>query len=210
MKGDVILVGVGGQGVLSVAAIIAQATVSEGFAVRQSEVHGMAQRGGAANALKTGFETVKGEAAVIVMADLSDNLADVDKMYHLIKSGADIVCASRYMNGGRHNGGSLLKKIMSCLAGITLHYLIKMPTHDITNNFRMYSRNVLKKIKIESNAGFSIAMELTVKAYKAGMKIVEIPTIWNNRIKGKSKFKMVQWLPEYLRWYWHGMVKTKY
>ena len=47
MKCDVILAGVGGQGVLSVAAIIAQAAVEEGLQVRQSEVHGMAQRGGA-------------------------------------------------------------------------------------------------------------------------------------------------------------------
>ena len=47
MKCDVILAGVGGQGVLSVAAIIAQAAVEEGLNVRQSEVHGMAQRGGA-------------------------------------------------------------------------------------------------------------------------------------------------------------------
>jgi indolepyruvate ferredoxin oxidoreductase beta subunit len=47
MKCDVILAGVGGQGVLSVAAIIAQAAVDEGLNVRQSEVHGMAQRGGA-------------------------------------------------------------------------------------------------------------------------------------------------------------------
>jgi indolepyruvate ferredoxin oxidoreductase beta subunit len=46
MKYDVILAGVGGQGVLSVATIIAHAAVSEGFEVRQSEVHGMAQRGG--------------------------------------------------------------------------------------------------------------------------------------------------------------------
>ena len=47
MKCDVILAGVGGQGVLSVAAIIAQSAANEGFNVRQSEVHGMAQRGGA-------------------------------------------------------------------------------------------------------------------------------------------------------------------
>ncbi|MDR3336604.1 MAG: indolepyruvate oxidoreductase subunit beta [Treponema sp.] len=47
MKRDIILAGVGGQGVLSIAAIIAQAAVSAGLAVRQSEVHGMAQRGGA-------------------------------------------------------------------------------------------------------------------------------------------------------------------
>lgn len=46
MKYDVILAGVGGQGVLSVASIIAHAAMSEGFEVRQSEVHGMAQRGG--------------------------------------------------------------------------------------------------------------------------------------------------------------------
>jgi indolepyruvate ferredoxin oxidoreductase beta subunit len=47
MKYDVIIAGVGGQGVLSVAVIIAGAAMEEGLAVKQSEVHGMAQRGGA-------------------------------------------------------------------------------------------------------------------------------------------------------------------
>ncbi|MDR2258828.1 MAG: indolepyruvate oxidoreductase subunit beta [Treponema sp.] len=47
MKKDIILAGVGGQGVLSIAVIIAQAAVAAGYSVRQSEVHGMAQRGGA-------------------------------------------------------------------------------------------------------------------------------------------------------------------
>ena len=47
MKYEVILAGVGGQGVLSVGAIISDAAVEEGYNVRQSEVHGMSQRGGA-------------------------------------------------------------------------------------------------------------------------------------------------------------------
>jgi indolepyruvate ferredoxin oxidoreductase beta subunit len=47
MKKDIILAGVGGQGVLSIAAIIARAAAAEGLEIRQSEVHGMAQRGGA-------------------------------------------------------------------------------------------------------------------------------------------------------------------
>jgi indolepyruvate ferredoxin oxidoreductase beta subunit len=47
MKYDIILSGVGGQGVLSLAAIIAMGAMKEGLNVRQSEVHGMAQRGGA-------------------------------------------------------------------------------------------------------------------------------------------------------------------
>ncbi len=47
MKFDIILAGVGGQGVLSVATIIAKGAMSDGLKVRQSEVHGMSQRGGA-------------------------------------------------------------------------------------------------------------------------------------------------------------------
>jgi indolepyruvate ferredoxin oxidoreductase beta subunit len=50
VKYDLILAGVGGQGVLSVAAIIALGAMSDGLKVRQSEVHGMAQRGGAVQA----------------------------------------------------------------------------------------------------------------------------------------------------------------
>jgi indolepyruvate ferredoxin oxidoreductase beta subunit len=50
MKYDIILSGVGGQGILSVAAVIATAAMNEGYRVRQSEVHGMAQRGGAVQA----------------------------------------------------------------------------------------------------------------------------------------------------------------
>jgi indolepyruvate ferredoxin oxidoreductase beta subunit len=47
MKYDIILAGVGGQGVLSVSAIIASSAMKEGLHVKQSEVHGMSQRGGA-------------------------------------------------------------------------------------------------------------------------------------------------------------------
>ena len=50
MKYDVILCGVGGQGMLSVAAVIARASMDAGLQVRQSEVHGMAQRGGSVTA----------------------------------------------------------------------------------------------------------------------------------------------------------------
>lgn len=50
MTYDIILCGVGGQGVLSIATVIASAAMCDGFHVRQSEVHGMSQRGGAVQA----------------------------------------------------------------------------------------------------------------------------------------------------------------
>jgi indolepyruvate ferredoxin oxidoreductase beta subunit len=50
VKFDIVLAGVGGQGVLSVSAVIASAALASGLQVKQSEVHGMAQRGGAVSA----------------------------------------------------------------------------------------------------------------------------------------------------------------
>jgi indolepyruvate ferredoxin oxidoreductase beta subunit len=50
MKYDILLCGVGGQGVISLANMISTAAIYEGLTIRQSEVHGMAQRGGAVNA----------------------------------------------------------------------------------------------------------------------------------------------------------------
>ena len=46
MKKDIILAGVGGQGILSIAAVIGEAALKEGFNIKQAEVHGMSQRGG--------------------------------------------------------------------------------------------------------------------------------------------------------------------
>ena len=70
---------------------------------------------------------------------------------------------------------------MSRIADLTLHFFTRIPTHDATNNFKMYRSSVLKDIKIESTGGFEIAMEITVKAFKKGYKITEIPTTWNER-----------------------------
>ena len=81
MKCDVILSGVGGQGVLSVGAIISQAAIKEGFNVRQSEVHGMAQRGGAVLAhLRIADKVIpsdlvpRGEAEIILSMEPLESL----------------------------------------------------------------------------------------------------------------------------------------
>jgi hypothetical protein len=114
---------------------------------------------------------------------------------------ADIVCASRYMKGGKQIGGPFLKSLMSHIAGLTLHYFAKVPTHDATNSFKLYRASFLKEQKIESTGGFELGIELVVKAHLQGKKICETPTIWTDRVAGKSNFKLKAWLPKYLKWY---------
>ena len=157
---------------------------------------------GVLNAIKTGLEEVKTEFAIVTMADLSDPPEVMNAMIDsAIKNNADIVCASRYMSGGGQIGGPFIKKLMSKYAGLSLHYLAGLPVHDATNSFKLYRKTFLDNVTIESTGGFELGLELVVKAFKNGNKITEVPTIWHDRTAGKSNFKLIEWLPKYLKWY---------
>jgi glycosyltransferase involved in cell wall biosynthesis len=160
---------------------------------------------GALSAIRTGFDNTNEGAVLVVMADLSDDLGKADEMFEKVNAGYDIVCGSRYMKGGKQLGGPFLKKFLSRMAGVSLHYLTGIPTHDVTNSFKMYSKNVLNSIRIESNGGFELGMEIAVKAFLKGYAITEIPVTWKDRDSGKSKFRLWSWLPKYIYWYLYGI-----
>ena len=158
-------------------------------------------RRGVVGALLTGFREVQEGPLLVVMADLSDDLAQVAKMLALYRQGYDVVVGSRYMKGGRIVHGPVLKQGLSRIAGISLCWLRGIPTHDATNAFKVYDATMLKQFSLESQRGFELNLEIAVKAFLAGYRIVEIPSIWRDRTQGKSKFKLWAWLPHYLRWY---------
>ena len=161
---------------------------------------------GVLNAMKAGIAGTDAPYVLISMADGSDEPRVVDHMVALARGGADVVAASRYMKGGQQKGGPLLKRLMSRTAGLTLHWFAGVPTHDPTNNFKLYSRRFLEATPIESTAGFELALELTVKATLAGRRVAEVPTTWRDRTAGQSNFKLRKWLPHYLHWYRMGIV----
>ena len=156
---------------------------------------------GVLNAMKAGIAGTTAPYVLISMADGSDEPHVVDPMVALARDGADVVSASRYMRGGRQIGGPPLKRLLSRTAGLSLHWFAGVPTHDPTNNFKLYSRRFLEAVRIESTAGFELALELTVKATLAGRRVAEVPTTWRDRTAGQSNFRLRKWLPQYLRWY---------
>ena len=156
---------------------------------------------GVTNAIKTGLEAVESGPVLVTMADLSDELTTVDRMYDLYQQGYDLVCGSRYMKGGRLIGGPFLKQLMSRVSGVTLYYFRGLPTHDATNAFKLYDAAMVHDLKVESVAGFELGLELTVKAFLHGYRIAEIPSIWRDRTAGTSRFRIMHWLPHYLKWY---------
>ncbi len=165
---------------------------------------------GALNAIKTGLKNFNEEACIVIMSDGSDDLSSINGMYGLFCQGFHIVCASRHMRNGSQIGGSLIKKFLSYFAGLSLYYLTSLPTHDATNSFKLYSKEVIDQILIESSGGFEIGLEILVKSHVLNFAITEIPTIWKDRYEGTSKFKLWKWLPYYLRWYLHLIIKRPF
>lgn len=167
---------------------------------------------GVVNAIKYGMEMATNEMVLIMMADLSDKLDVVDSMCELMSSGYDLVCGSRYMKGGKQNGGPLFKGMLSRMAGLSLHVLTKVPTHDCTNSFKLYRKTMLDNLVIESTGGFEIGLEIVVKAYASGYRIGEVPSEWFDREEGESNFHLWKWMPHYLHWYfyciWHTWTRS--
>jgi dolichol-phosphate mannosyltransferase len=160
---------------------------------------------GVLNAIKSGLAAARAPYVLVTMGDGSDDPGDIDAMYELARGGADVVAGSRYMQGGRQLGGPLLKRTMSRAAGLSLHWLAGIPVHDATSNYRLYSKRLLEQVTIESDGGFELGIELTVKAYLLGMRVAEVPTTWRDRTAGQSRFQLWRWLPRYLRWYRQGI-----
>jgi glycosyltransferase involved in cell wall biosynthesis len=160
---------------------------------------------GVLNAIVTGFKAAGEGPVLVIMADLSDDLAVVETMIEKYREGYKVVCGSRYMKGGKQIGGPLLKRTLSRFAGLSLHYVFGVPVHDVTNSFKLYDRDLLNEITIESRGGFELGMEITLKAHRMGYPICEVPSVWTDRAAGESKFKLWRWLPHYLKWYFFAI-----
>ncbi|MBK5280067.1 MAG: glycosyltransferase family 2 protein [Bacteroidia bacterium] len=159
-------------------------------------------------AITTGFENTVGKATLVFPADDTQNAIIVDKMFQLFLDGHEIVAASRFMKGGSMKRCPWLKSLLVRTASFTLHWIAFIPIKDASNGFRLFSKRVLDTIQIESTLGFTYSIELLVKCHRIGWKIGEVPANWIEREKGKSNFKVLTWLPYYLKWYRYGFQTT--
>jgi glycosyltransferase involved in cell wall biosynthesis len=156
---------------------------------------------GAHGAVLTGFAKSVAPFVLVFPADDDYNADMLDAMVATAQSGCDVVCASRFMPGGEMHDCPWLKAALVRAANFTLRHLARLPTHDASNGFRLFSRRAVKTIAIESRAGFCYSIELLVKCHRLGWQIGEVPALWFERAHGQSRFRVLKWLPAYLRWY---------
>jgi len=163
---------------------------------------------GAFGAVVTGFAESTAPAVLVFPADDDYNAPRLDAMFQAFQAGCDIVCASRFVPGGRMVGCPWLKALFVRASAFTLRHLARLPTHDASNGFRLFSRRAISTIPLESTEGFTYSIELLVKAHRLGWKIGEVPVEWFERKSGRSRFQVLRWLPSYFVWFRYAFATT--
>ena len=151
-------------------------------------------------ALITGIENSDADAILIYMADDHNNSKLIDKIFEKYNEGYHVVCPSRFIQGGNMIGVPFPKNVITKLASLIIFNFSTFPIKDATNSFRLFSRKLLNQLIFESNKGFTLSFEITAKAHRLKYEMVEIPTVCIERTKGTSRFKLLTFIPLYLKW----------
>ncbi len=149
-------------------------------------------------AVRRGLAEFRGEAVAIVMADGSDDPADLVAFYRKLESGYDCVFGSRFMRGGRVSDYPKLKLVMNRLANFLIRALFMLRYNDVTNAFKLYRRSAIAGVQPLLSHHFNLTVELPLKCIIRGYRYAVLPNSWKNRKEGVSKLRIKEMGSRYL------------
>lgn len=121
-------------------------------------------------------------------ADFSHNPNDLPKLFEACQT-ADMSIGSRYCKGVNVVNWPMSRVLLSFFASKYVRLILGIPIHDTTAGFVSFSRKALEQIGLEKVKlkGYGFQIEMKYRAYKKGLKIVEVPIIFTDRTQGESK-----------------------
>jgi dolichol-phosphate mannosyltransferase len=140
--------------------------------------------------VRAGLDHFTGEAVAIVMADGSDDPADLVCYYRLLEEGYDCAFGSRFLRGSTVEDYPRLKLALNRIANLGVRMLFRHGYNDTTNAFKAYRREVIETCKPLLSNHFNLTVELPLKAIVRGHSFGVVPISWRNRTTGTSKLKL--------------------
>ena len=141
-------------------------------------------------AVRKGLENYHGDCVAIVMADMSDRPEDLVKFYRKMQEGYDCVFGSRFIKGGKTIDYPRFKYYLNRFTNTIIRMLFGIRYNDVTNAFKLYSREAIDGTKPFLSHHFNLTVELPLKAIVRGYSYAVIPNWWTNRKSGESKLKL--------------------
>jgi dolichol-phosphate mannosyltransferase len=102
---------------------------------------------------------------------------------------ADLVIGSRWVRGGSVVNWPVSRKVLSVGGNVYARVLLGIPVRDVTAGYRLFRRTTLEAIDLGSvqSAGYIFQTDLAFRAIRAGLRVVEVPIEFVERVRGESK-----------------------
>jgi dolichol-phosphate mannosyltransferase len=166
--------------------------IAELAPIRNEGPHGFGR------AIVRGFDRMRGDAAVVMMADESDDCRDVVRYWEELRNGHDCVFGSRFTKGGGVIDYPPVKLALNRLANFFVRLLFQHGLNDTTNAFKAYRKSVIDGCRPFLSPHFNLTVELPLKAIVRGYSYTVIPITWRNRRHGVAKLKIKEMGSRYL------------
>ena len=146
-------------------------------------------------AYAAGFgHALAGGAGVIceMDADFSHDPNDLPRLVEAITSGsADLAIGSRYVPGGATPDWPIHRRILSRGGNLYARLMLGLAVRDVTAGFRAYSADGLAGLRAETcqASGYGFQVEMAWRADRAGLRIIEVPIVFRDRVYGESKMR---------------------
>ena len=141
--------------------------------------------------MRAGLDLYKGDAVAIMMADGSDDPADLVRYHRVLEDGFDCAFGSRFIGGrGRVSDYPRFKLILNRLFNWGIRVLFRHGYDDTTNAFKAYRREVIETVQPLLANQFNLTVEMPLKAIVRGHSYGVVPISWHGRSEGTSKLDL--------------------
>lgn len=140
---------------------------------------------GKGNAIKVGLSVASGDIVVLLDADGSADPLEIPRFVEGLLAGNDFAKGSRFTRGGDSYDITLLRRVGNHLLSMMVNVLFGTRFTDLCYGYNVFWKSCLDHITIDSD-GFEIETLMNIRAYMAGLKIIEIPSFEHQRVHGQS------------------------
>jgi dolichol-phosphate mannosyltransferase len=121
--------------------------------------------------------------------DLSHDPGYLPDFFRALEEGADAVVGSRNVPGGGVEGWGPGRHVLSKGGSLYSQLVLGVGVHDLTTGYKAFTRRALERINLDAvhSSGYSFQIEMTYRAIRAGLRVVEVPIVFVDRRVGHSK-----------------------
>jgi glycosyltransferase involved in cell wall biosynthesis len=143
---------------------------------------------GKGSALKKGMKLAKGDVVICMDADLSMKSNEIYLLIAGIQAGYDICMGSRFIQGGGTEDMSLTRKLGNKFFVFLVNIFWHMNYSDLCYGYRSFRKSCIDKLNLKNN-GFGIETEISIRAAKQKLSVLEVPSYEKARFYGRAKLR---------------------